>query len=389
MVNAIYKKKALETLERNLLKYPSRRFITAGGNQFRTLWVRDFCYSVPGLLNAGYADVVKSQLQLVSTYRHQNGFLPRGLDIMAPQLRVVLNLIKKDLSFYQYPDSFEKFQMRLKPEYFGEHKTVAFDSNVLFCLSALQYMEKTNDFFLSEQEFIHLLKVYLPFKKDSLFSQPPYSDWQDSAIRSEPMLLFHLQLLSVLKRLKKQLNLVLSDFSIEELEETILKKYYYPMNRCFYQDLAHRRMSLESYGFIFTESLFSSSLNHRDLYLALKESSLWNQNVIPGRPVFPAYTKEEVSWTTRLVGLGGYHHQFHWGWLIAEAYKISCLMKDPEEAKRIKEYYFNQVKTDPFLAEIYLCKEEKLEVYSEFLYQSEAPFTWTAAKWLEAFSYEK
>lgn len=389
MVNTAYKKKALETLESNILKFGSQRFITAGRNQFRTLWVRDFCYSVPGLLSAGYTDVVKNQLQLISGYRHQNGFLPRGLDVMAPQLRVVLNLIKKDLSFYQYPDSFEKFQMRLKPEYFGEHKTVAFDSNVLFCLAAFQYMEKTHDFFVSEQEFIHLLKVYLSFKNDELFCQPAYSDWQDSASRAEPMLLFHLQLLSVLKRLKRQLNLVLADFSIDALEAVILKKYYYPKNHFFYQDLAHRRISLENYGFIFTESLFTGSLNHRELYFALKESSLWNQNFIPGRPVFPAYTKEEVSWTTRLVGLGGYHHQFHWGWLIAEAYKISCLLKDTEEAKKIKEFYFNQIKTDPFLAEIYLCKEEKLEMYSEFLYQSEAPFTWTAAKWLEAFSYEK
>jgi glycogen debranching enzyme len=242
VVNELYRK-AQKTIEANILKYPEASFVTAGGNQFKTLWVRDFCYSVPGLLALEYSSLVKKQLQLILQYRHQNGFLPRGLDVMAPQLRVVLNLLFKKLSFYNYPENHNDFKSRITPEYFGEHKTVAFDSNILFVLAYLKYAEKTSDHFISPDALLDLLNVYQSYYSDGFFVQPPFSDWQDSACRSEAMLLFQIQFLSVLKKLDPELIKKLKFIDYVGLSHRV-QIYFFDQNKyLFFHDKQKQQMS--------------------------------------------------------------------------------------------------------------------------------------------------
>lgn len=386
VINDLYKK-AKKTLEANILKYPEASFVTAGGNQFKTLWVRDFCYSVPGLLALDYAELVKNQLQFILKYRHQNGFLPRGLDVVAPQLRVVLNLLFKELSFYKYPTKFSDFKTRIKPEYLGEHKTVAFDSNILFVWAYLKYVEKTSDRFVSEDLLLGLLTTYRSYYSEGLFTQPPFSDWQDSACRSESMLLFQIQFLSVLKKLEPAVIEKLKFVTDDNLSTQILAHYFDEKSYRFFQDKPKKQMSLELYGFIFSENLFPQ-LDKTKLYSNLKSSPLWAANLVPGVPVYPPYSGVEISWTTKAVGLGGYHDSFHWGWLIAESVKIAIIAGDYAEAQRVEEFFYNATKNNDYLAEIYMQNNQNLRVFKNFLYQSEMPFTWTAAKWIEALSYK-
>lgn len=385
-VSELYKK-AQKTIEANILKYPEASFVTAGGNQFKTLWVRDFCYSVPGLLALGYSDLVKKQLQLILEYRHQNGFLPRGLDVMAPQLRVVLNLLFKDLSFYNYPEKYSDFKSRITPEYFGEHKTVAFDSNILFVWAYLKYAEKTSDHFISSEVLVDLLNVYPSYHSDGFFVQPPFSDWQDSACRSEAMLLFQIQFLSVLKKLDPELVKHAKYTGYEELSHRAQVHFFDHNKYLFFQDKQKQQMSLELYGFIFSEDLFPE-IDKARLYFSLKSSSLWSSFLIPGVPVYPSYAGNQISWTTKAVGLGGYHDSFHWGWLIAESLKIAAFAEDDAEVKRIQDFFCKAITDNEFLAEIYIQRGHNLRILKKFLYQSEMPFTWTAAKWIEALSYK-
>lgn len=378
-------KKAKRTLEANILKYPEASFVTAGGNQFKTLWVRDFCYSVPGLLALDYLELVKKQLQLILQFRHQNGFLPRGLDVLAPQTRVVLNLLFKNLTVYQYPQSFADFKSRINPEYFGEHKTVAFDSNILFVWAYLKYVEKTSDHFIDEESLLGLLTTYQPYYVQGLFTQPPFSDWQDSACRAESMLLFQIQFLSVLKKLDPEVAKKLKLVTYDNLSAQILAHFFDEKNYRFFQDKQKKQMSLEVYGFIFSENLFPQ-LDKAKLYSSLKYSPLWASYFIPGVPVYPPYSGADISWTTKAVGLGGYHDSFHWGWLIAEAVKIAILAGDYAEAQRIEEFFDKAIAGNDYLAEIYIQNNQSLKIFKNFLYQSEIPFTWTAAKWIEALS---
>lgn len=85
-----------------------------------------------------------------------------------------------------------------------------------------------------------------------------------------------------------------------------------------------------------------------------------------------------------MVGLRHYHDGFYWGWLIADCHRIAKLMGDTEEAERIANKFAESIYSDAFMAEIYEVNRGLLRPVSRRFYQSESPFTWTSAKWLEA-----
>ena len=54
---------AKESLEKNIVRLPQGDFLAAGGNQFGSLWTRDFCFSVPALLTLKkYAFVIGNEI---------------------------------------------------------------------------------------------------------------------------------------------------------------------------------------------------------------------------------------------------------------------------------------------------------------------------------------
>ncbi|RYZ97831.1 MAG: hypothetical protein EOP11_21490, partial [Proteobacteria bacterium] len=114
------KEKALRTIEANLVETEKGLFLTAGGNQFRTLWTRDFCFSVPGLLAAGWRDLVERQLGLILSFAEFSQ-LPRGIDPLNPKLRVVWGTAFRFLP----PPFANAYAKPLKAEYLGEHGTPA------------------------------------------------------------------------------------------------------------------------------------------------------------------------------------------------------------------------------------------------------------------------
>ena len=52
---------AREALVHNTARLGGRWALSAGANQFRTLWTRDFCYAARGLLRSGRAEVVRGE----------------------------------------------------------------------------------------------------------------------------------------------------------------------------------------------------------------------------------------------------------------------------------------------------------------------------------------
>ncbi len=93
----ILRQKAIQTLRKNMIKTPEGLLLAAGGHQFRTLWVRDFCYSVPGLLQMGQADLVEKQIRFIVRYKCEDGLLPRGFDVLSPKLRVLLHTVLRGI----------------------------------------------------------------------------------------------------------------------------------------------------------------------------------------------------------------------------------------------------------------------------------------------------
>jgi glycogen debranching enzyme len=380
-------KVALATVSSNIIATDKTRYIVAGGNQFKTLWTRDFCYSVKGLLNSGFQDLVKSQLQLIYKFRDSGNLLPRGLDVIPPQRRVVINLTFPGLFDLSYPEKEEMLQLRIQPEYLGEHGTIPFDSNVLFVLAYLDYVDVSQDQFLSVKEIEDLLLAYKKFCKEGLFYQPPFADWQDSVKREEPMLLFHVLLIAALKKIKELFNVEIPYFNKLNLEQVVLDNFFDKESQLFFQDCRKVRTALDVYGVLFRYKLFSDKVNYSDVYSALKNHDLWCRSMIPGQPVSKTYDSDQVSWTTKVVGLQHYHDNLFWGWLVAESYKICKIMKDESEAERIITIFSEHLKNAEYISEVYCVKNKKIQVFNNLLYKSECPFTWSGAKWLEALAY--
>ncbi len=379
-LNAL-KDKCLKTLSANHIDSSAGKLFVAGGNQFRTLWTRDFCYAVPGLLASGYADTVERQLRLIYGFKNNENLLPRGIDVINPKTRVLKNTAFKFLA----TEELKNYNKPLVPEYLGEHRTPAFDSNLLVMISIAELgkFKKQKAIFFGEA-IQPLLNFYDSYFENGLLNQPEYSDWQDSARRTGSLLLTHLLYLRVLS-LKEELGLQIEESKIEALQTKIQLSFF--RDQLLQEQPNLDQQSLDSYCYLIHHPELLPTIDINKLYSNLKKSPLWQQSTIPGIPVWPEHSSQNVSWTTKIVGLRHYHDGLHWGWLVAEAAKIALLQKDIPEFERIAEYFSSAIADNEFVSEIYICTNSKLQPFQSFLYKSESPFTWSAAKWLEALSY--
>jgi hypothetical protein len=371
--------KAKATVRANLVQTPIGEFFAAGGNQFRTLWVRDFCFAVPGLVAAGHESTVLRQLELILSCIRSDGLLPRGLDEVNPKWRVVAHTA---LRFF--PRLFSpEYKRKPQPEYLGEHRTPAFDSGLLF-LSSLQFLEESGVALspsLSEA-WAKILPWYQASVRNGLLFQPPYSDWQDSAAREGFYL--HTQLLyySVAKYCQKRHPSVSLPLGVDEIRKRARDEFPRLSSGLLEECPGTGQAALDSHCRILKrEEDFFSHEEKTKLWNSLKASPLW---AAAGVPVFPEYGEHEISWTTKAVSLRHYHDGFQWGWLVAEsaiaAYSMGDLQQGDELLRKLELW-----EAAPFLSEVYIQGAP----VAKLLYRSECPFTWTAGKVLEALRIRK
>lgn len=368
---------AKQAIEHNKVVTTEGEMLAAGGNQFRSLWLRDFCYSVPALLLLDEKDLVHRQIESYLRHMRSDGLMPRGLDAVDPKTRVLLNtglrFLPKALkqSSYKYP---------LKPEYFGEHQTVAFDSNILILKVMAEYSKATGDIQFIEKHLSQIKVIfsfYKSFLQRGLLIQPDFSDWQDSARRSGSIFYSHLLILKVLHDFK-DLGFSIGDFLKEnDFKARIFEHFYDSKAGLFRNKNEEDQYALESQLWAIEWDLFNEQIKKTDLLNSLKQSSLWHP--LAGRPVSSDYPSSEISWTTKAVGLRHYHDQFYWSWLIAEAGRVCHLLNNTESCDKILRELAKVILKYQDIHEIYEFKKDLVPVRRLF-YSSEAPFSWGAAK---------
>lgn len=347
--------------------------LAAGQNQFKTLWARDFCFSVPGLLVAGESGLVKRQIEMYFQFQRADGLIPRGVDVCPPQWRVVANSIHHFVT--KLLPKYEK--RKLKPEYYGEHRTEAFDSGVLLVLALLKFLEHEKiplDLEVYGPRIKNILDFYLSHKKEGLIHQAAYSDWQDSARRKGAGLYLNVLLL-ILAKVLMRYDIRHSLF--DGLKNAVFANFFDRGQNLFCQD-GFLQIPLEANLWIVEHDLMEEHVRSFDLYQSLKRSALWNSL---GIPIAPKYPNKEVSLTTKVVGLRNYHDGLHWPWLMAEAARIAVLQEDPQEADRIFLKIAEFVSRSGGVGEVYMADGRP---FQSALYRSEMPFSWSSAKILEA-----
>lgn len=360
--------------------------ISAGSHQFRTLWTRDFCFSVPGLLSIGMDELVGRQLDLILSFRRSSdGLLPRGIDTYPPTLRVFLNTVCRF-----FPENLRDLSMegQLRAEYLGEHKTLAADSNILTVIASCQYGEKNPDWFKQRENL--LLEVFhfsTNTMKDGLLFQPAFSDWQDSARREGHGLYLQVLYLIATQKLAQLGANPLSEKMLSSFKEKIVNTFFDKESGLFSQTPVRKGLQfpLEAQLWLIEHNFFSDLITREQLFKNLKNSLLWKESKIPAIPIWPRYPEHEISWTTKTVGLAGYHDSLWWSWLMGESARICVLMKDLLSADSFFKEISALAERQGEVSEVYSGgSTESLSPFKTFLYSSEQPFTWGAAKILEA-----
>lgn len=374
---------AKKALLENIIQTDEGAFVRAGGHQFRSLWTRDFCFAVPGLIAAGQTDVATNHLQaLINNRRQSDGLVPRVLESgFGSALRVIKGSISQKVPMFGLSDP----KSPLKPEYYGEHKTISIDSNLLLLLALFQVVEATGDISLINKNKKALLEIYNFYASsfsDGLISQDSFEDWQDSVKRKGVTSYTNALYIIVSEIIYKHQYFRIDLVRVQRMKKLFYEKFFHKKHRLFKALEELDLVSLDTNLLICDFGVHFSELRPEELYINLKNSALWKSCHLPGLCSNKNYPSSWVSWTTRVVGLNTYHGLKHWSWLIGYAAKVSSVMNDKEEALRILANLQVMANRDGTIYEIY-HSTNKLEPFSNSLYQSEYPFSWGAGKILE------
>jgi hypothetical protein len=361
---------AIRGLASNIVDTPKGPLLLAGPNQFATLWTRDFCFSASALFHLGLVEVVRSSFDLLYENRRIDGLVPRGMDVINPKLRVVINCLFPGLRWI-LPD-WRSMKSQIRPEFRGEHGTIAFDSNLLLARVALNLNE--------EAKAIELLKFYLPqYLKDGLLLQPAFSDWQDSVQRAGAGLYSQLLLLDVISespRIGAALGIEVSDF-----RRRVLEQFSHPNSTLLSQSIRGQSNPLEANLWI-----AQGLLGEPTATLAWQALRM-HPMAMSGIPMAEHYPVEEIAWTTKLVGLRHYHDGLRWSWLAGEYLKTASKRNDQVAAvhmlRNLAEGHLNL----NAIHEVY--EPDAWIPFSSRLYNSEQPFSWGSAKIIEGLSMVK
>lgn len=359
---------AQSSLQKNIQTLNGRKYLSAGGHHFRTLWTRDFCHSAKGLLALNHHDVVSDHLRLLEGLARHDGLVPRVVDSLSPRWRVLFSSAAKVLTFLPDPLPIRE---SLKPEYVDEHGTEAMDSNLLFLLACL---DSNIDVDLKKP-----LLYYGPKfdRQDGLLVQPAFSDWQDSVRREGKSLYINLLWWRVLEKIPQEITP--QDYpDADAVRLAIQKKFFQSQTGLYLSLLGQPHISLESMLFML-DWKFCEGPEAQKLYQSLKASPFYSNPLrLPGFSTFPSYPKSWQSLAVRIAGLGEYHASIYWTWLMSLSAKVAKKMQDPELYHQLLVALSRHLSSEGDFYEI-LDPQQNLRPWKSFLYHSEFPFSWGAA----------
>lgn len=378
---------AKSSLEANIVELHSGKYLRAGANQFGSLWTRDFCFASKGLELIGRADVVDHHVwTLIKSAHPESGLIPRILESGSSALRVTAHCL---FGWSRLPKLLPRLKDPLRPEYLGEHKTPAMDSNSLSLIVAHRSWQRLSQ--KQREEMIPHIQRALGFLEKSIqepgwIEQSPFSDWQDSVSRAG--FSFYVNILAVQAlKLWAQEGLI-KDALWKKIWDHIKPTFLHPKKGIFLSGTTSvLQTSLEGNLFALEFDLLNES-EKAELWKHLRSSSVWIQDEIPGIPVEPSYDQRQISWTTKNVGLRGYHDRLLWPWLSSSAAKICFQMGDAAEGKKILRKLTPIILNEGHVPEV-LDPDHYFLPFKTALYKSEGPFSWSSGLLLEALQAQK
>jgi hypothetical protein len=376
---------AERSLSTNIHAFGGKHYLSAGAQQFKGLWTRDFGWSTRGLIAMGRADVVKDQLELLlSNLRPGDHLLPRTLDSTDTKFRVALATAHQVLPFV--PDSLG-ISNHLKPEFIDQYGQLAFDGNLMVVLAAKQYVDATGDtafWDAHKGQLADALKFYDAHTQNGLLQQPPFSDWQDSVKREGASFYSNMVYQHVLESVGDDPAFPGAKAKAAALRTRIEETFKDPSTGLYRSMATGPQTSLDGnllaldLGYVSPDSTAGKAL-----FASLQKSPLWTAAQGPGFTTWPPYEADQKSPIERFVGLGGYHDTLYWSWEMALAAKVAGRMGDVTDAKAIVGRLETMAARDGGIAEVYE-PTAGLPPKHTLLYKSEQPFSWGSAFVIDA-----
>jgi len=368
---------AKTSLQKNIVQVGNKQYLTAGSNQFKSLWTRDFCFSIEGLLILGEDQVVKDQLELLIKNINQEGLVPLYMDSIHPMIRVGLNSLKRVVKKIPNP----KLTKHLKFSYHVLGKYPAIDSNLLVLWGSFQYANKTNDWkwFSTHLESLKKIFHYYQNKTDNyLITQPSYSDWQDSSKRNGKTSYTNVLYLKILKTYKQYFDI--SDDLFERTHNEFINTFLDQRLGILFSTETKTHHSLDS-NLLYDYFKIS---NKRSFFKDLIQSDLIQTSQIPGRATFPNYPLSDIAFHNKISGTKNYHGEYVWLWLSALYGILALENHELDIYENLKSDLSSILMTQNVVSEVY--HPINLRPIKTKLYQSEEPFSWNAAFLLILFS---
>lgn len=371
------------SLRANIVTVDGLRFLAAGQNQFRTLWTRDFCHAVRGLLVLRDFRLVQDHLGFLLSHLREDGLVARVVDNRLVQFRVAYQTLR------HFVPGLKSMELKspLKVQYVDEHGSEAIDSNLLLLRAALlvKAVAPEGEMWWQEQE-VKLHKAWRWYDQkivDGLVRQSSFSDWQDSVERKGVTFLTNFLYFEVAAGLR----------SIGWDEPVDLARLGARMRGTFFDQtsgvfLSHHgspQVSLEGNLLALESKEFLSESEKQQLWSALKKHPLMK---IPGSCSYPAWPRSVVAWHVKLAGLQDYHGPLVWSWLLGLLLKVAELRQDKDMVRELELKIHALLLRDGEVVEVYDSHNMWLP-WSSWLIAAERPFSWGAAYLIEALSLVK
>lgn len=359
---------ALRSLRQNIITLPSGTYLVAGQNQFQTLWTRDFCHSVRGLIKAGEYDTAESHLTLLLHSLREDGLVPRVLDNVPVQLRVAFEAGRKLLPVLpKIP-----FKEPLRPQYTDEHGSCAYDSNVLLVLACL---EMPPAFFkLHEKKIMKAWQWYDEKFEDGLIYQKPFSDWQDTTRREGYTFLLNLFYYEAAVKLKMPTDI---------LKEKIKSTFW---DGSLFLSLHHSDVvSVEGNLFALLSETFLTPDGKKKIWEDLKQHPLLTIDGAIGRCSYPDWPAKDLAIHIRLANLKLYHGSMTWSWIMGLGLLTAKKMGDEEYYQKQLAHIKRIILPSGEVGEIY-DPSTNFQLWKSWLFEAERPFAWGAAYIVDALS---
>ncbi len=357
------------SLESNVVKLQQGFFMSAGQHQFKSLWTRDFCMSVRGLLAIGRADVVKNQLDYLISHRRQDNLVPLYVDSMNPVYRVIaatfMNLFWQGQSL--------PIDNSIKPYYLVNGEYEVADSNILVLYAAREYWLATKDeawFRQHKGAFREIFDFYKTKLNNSLVVQGEHADWQDSSKRKGKTFFTNL----IYYHMGRDYGF-LNSVELENTKDALITVFYDKKTGLFKSIEGRDNISLDGILWAIDHGLL---LKAQDLYEKLKQHPLFTQYDIPGFATYPSYGPDDMYLQVKLVGLNEYHGNLLWSWLIAYAAKVAFKQGDKVTFGKIQSFLHKSIELNQTVFEIYENSADH-KPFNRLLYRSESPFSWGTA----------